>query len=60
MSQRATDALFQSLFLLTDVRVMLRETAPLHQLDAGEKAKAEKILSKVKRQVEILEEELIR
>ncbi|MCP1715312.1 hypothetical protein J2T58_001170 [Methanocalculus alkaliphilus] len=60
MSQRATDALFQSLFLLTDIRVMLRETAPLHELDTGEKAKAEKILSKVRRQVEILEEELIR
>jgi len=60
MSQRATDALFQSLFLLTDIRVMLRETAPLHELDTGEMAKAEKILSKVKRQVEILEEELIR
>ncbi|MDO8840824.1 MAG: hypothetical protein Q7J09_06160 [Methanocalculus sp.] len=59
MSQRATDALFQSLFLLTDIRVMLRETAPLHVLNAEEKAKAEKIISKVKRQVEILEEELI-
>lgn len=59
MSQRATDALFQSLFLLTDIRVMLRETAPLHLLSDADKAKAEKILSKVKRQVEILEEELI-
>jgi hypothetical protein len=59
MSQRATDALFQSLFLLTDIRVMLRENAPLHLLNAEEKAKAAKILSKVKRQVEILEEELV-
>ena len=58
MSQRATDALFQSLFLLTDIRVMLRETAPLHVLNAEEKAKVEQILSKVKRQVKILEEEL--
>ncbi len=60
MSQRATDALFQSLFLLTDIRAILRKTAPLHLLSAEEKKEAEKILSGVKRQVEILEEELVR
>jgi hypothetical protein len=59
MSQRATDALFQSLFLLTDIRVMLRETAPLHQLSAEEKETAGKLLKTVRRQVDILEEELI-
>ncbi|MCP1662546.1 MAG: hypothetical protein D5R99_06110 [Methanocalculus sp. MSAO_Arc1] len=59
MSQRATDALFQSLFLLTDIRMMLRETAPFHQLSAEEKQKAEKLLKSVRRQVDILEEELI-
>ncbi|HIJ05819.1 MAG: Uncharacterized protein XE11_0038 [Methanomicrobiales archaeon 53_19] len=59
MSQRATDALFQSLFLLTDIRVMLREAAPLHQLSAEEKEKAAKLLKSVRRQVDILEEELI-
>ena len=33
VSKRAIDALFESFFILTDVRVMLRETAPRHDLD---------------------------
>ncbi|MCT8338212.1 hypothetical protein FKB36_12110 [Methanoculleus sp. Afa-1] len=60
MSKRAVDAVFQALFLLSDVRFLLRETAPGHDLNEAQKARAATTLDKVKRQVAILEEELIR
>ncbi|NMA09739.1 hypothetical protein L21_1708 [Methanoculleus chikugoensis] len=60
MSKRAVDAVFQALFLLSDVRFLLRETTPGHDLDEAQKARAATTLDKVKRQVAILEEELIR
>jgi hypothetical protein len=59
MSKRAVDAVFQALFLLSDIRFLLRETAPDHELDEGERERAATILEKVKRQVTILEEELV-
>ncbi len=34
------DLLFEALFALTDLRVLLRETAPLHKLDVGQYGKA--------------------
>jgi hypothetical protein len=60
VSKRAVDAVFQALFLLSDVRFLLRETTPGHDLDEAQKARAATTLDKVKRQVAILEEELIR
>lgn len=59
MSQRAVDALFQALFLLTDIRALLRESAPLHDLSDEEKALAAKKLEKIRKQIRILEEELV-
>lgn len=59
MSKRAVDAVFQALFLLSDVRFLLRETAPRHDLDEEQKKRAATALEKVKRQVAILEEELV-
>jgi len=46
------------LFLLTDIRALLRETAPGHQLDAEQKEQAARACEKIKRQIAILEEEL--
>ncbi|WP_292517488.1 hypothetical protein [Methanoculleus sp.] len=60
MSKRAVDAVFQALFLLSDLRYLLRETAPRHDLDEAQKARAATTLEKVKRQIATLEEELIR
>ncbi|NYT05603.1 MAG: hypothetical protein GKC04_04425 [Methanomicrobiales archaeon] len=60
MSRRAVDALFQSLFLLTDIRALLRETAPSHALDPVQREHAENLLAKCKKQLAILEEELTR
>jgi hypothetical protein len=60
MSKRAVDAVFQGMFLFTDLRVMLRETAPAHVLDPSERENAEKILQKIENQVGILREELLK
>jgi hypothetical protein len=59
LSRRAVDAVFQAMFLLTDIRALLRETAPSHVLDADQKAKTAKILEKIKKQIAIIEQELI-
>jgi hypothetical protein len=59
LSRRAVDAVFQAQFLMTDIRALLRETAPSHDLNEERKAEAGKILEKVKKQVDILEKELL-
>ncbi|MDU9376855.1 hypothetical protein McpSp1_14900 [Methanocorpusculaceae archaeon Sp1] len=59
MSQRAAEALFTALFSLTDIRALLRETAPSHEFDDAQKADAQKYLTAVKKQIAILEEELL-
>lgn len=59
MSERAADAVFQALFSLTDIRVILRVTAPDHSLDEDQKKKTEKALVSVEKQIAILREELL-
>lgn len=51
--------MFQALFLLTDMRALFRRTAPVHRFNEQEKEEAGKIIAKLKRQVEILEEEVL-
>ena len=51
--------MFQALFLLTDIRALFRRTAPQHKFDESEKEEAGKIIAKLKKQVEILEEEVL-
>jgi hypothetical protein len=60
VSKRAVDAVFQAMFSLTDLRVLLRETAPTHELSADEKGRAERLLKDVEQQVATLKQELIR
>ena len=59
MSRRAVDAVFQGLFTLTDIRVILRRTAPLHELSGEDREAVRKSLEDLKEQVRILEEELL-
>ena len=51
--------MFQAFFLLTDIRALYRLTAPAHQFDEAQKAEAAKIIEKLKKQVGILEEEVL-
>jgi hypothetical protein len=60
VSKRAVDAVFQALFILTDLRFLLRETAPQHDLDETQRKRAATSIQKVKRQIAIIEEELTR
>ena len=48
------------MFLLTDIRALLRETAPDHLLDDEQKQQAARTLAKVQKQISILEKELVR
>jgi hypothetical protein len=48
------------MFILTDLRVMLRETAPTHEFDPEQKASAVQLLDQLEKQVAILREELLR
>jgi hypothetical protein len=59
MSKRAVDTVFQAMFTLTDLRVMLRETAPSHVLDNTQQARAGTLLADLERHVQILREELL-
>lgn len=60
VSKRAIDAVFESLFILTDIRVMLRETAPRHDLDECQREKVCSLLDNLERRVSVLREELVR
>ena len=50
------NSLFEALFALTDLRVLLRETAPLHTLSEEQKAYARDALNRAKDALNRLEE----
>jgi len=60
MSRRAVDAVFQGLFTLTDIRVILRRTAPLHELSDEDRRAVRGYLEDLRKQIGILDEELTR
>jgi hypothetical protein len=60
LSKRAVDLTFQALFTLTDIRMLFRKTAPSHQLDAGDKAQAQRLLENLERQVASLKQEILK
>ncbi len=60
MSKKAADTIFLALYTLTDLRVLLRETAPLHDLDPSQRKRAEDLLANLAQQVEVIRAELIR
>ena len=51
---------FQAIYTLTDLRVLLRETAPTHEFDATQKAQAERLLENLDRQVGSLKQEILK
>ena len=50
---------FQALYTLTDLRVILRETAPQHSLDETQRAQAQRLLDNLERQVASLKQEML-
>ena len=60
MSRRAVDMTFQAIYTLTDLRVLLRETAPGHVFDDGQKVQAERLLANLERQVSSLKQEILK
>lgn len=59
MSRPAIDAVFEAMFILTDIRVMLRETAPGHVLSPEQREETFALLHNLETQVEILRRELL-
>ncbi|WOF16399.1 hypothetical protein F1737_06600 [Methanoplanus sp. FWC-SCC4] len=59
MSQRGVDAVFQAMFLLTDMRELFRKNAPMHDFDESDKEKAGKVIEKLKKQISVLEKEVL-
>lgn len=59
MSKRAVDTVFEALFTLTDIRMMLRDTAPQHRLDDDEKEAADAMLRSLEGNIRTLRKELI-
>jgi hypothetical protein len=59
VSKRAIDAVFEGLFILTDIRVILRETAPFHDLDEVQKQHVSALLDHLGQKVRALQEELL-
>ena len=51
---------FQALYTLIDLRVILRETAPQHQLDETERTQAQRLLENLERQVASLKQEMLK
>jgi hypothetical protein len=49
------DTLFEALFALTDLRVLLRETAPQHKFSKEQRAQARKSVARAKEALSRLE-----
>ena len=51
---------FQALYTLTDLRVILRETAPQHSLDETQRTEVQRLLDNLERQVASLKQEMLK
>lgn len=60
MSKRAVDMVFAATYTLTDLRVLLRETAPGHELDAQQREQAARLIGNLERQVGSLRQEMLK
>jgi len=59
LSKRAVDLVFSATYLLVDLRMILRETAPAHELSEKQKADAARLLENLERQVAALKQEML-
>lgn len=60
MSKRAVDLSFQAIYTLTDLRILLRETAPSHEFDKEQRVQVQRLLENLERQVGSLKGEMLK
>jgi hypothetical protein len=60
MSRTAADAIFRAMFALTDIRVLLRESAPDHELDESQRAQVQDLIRAIRQQIDLIEREMLR
>lgn len=60
MSKRAAEMIFSAMYTLTDLRMILRQTAPSHQLDARQREEAQRLIDNLERQAGSLRQELLK
>lgn len=58
MSKKAVEKLFNSLYGLTDLRQLFRDTAPKHEFNEEQKEDAMKLLDEVEKNLEEIKEEI--
>jgi len=58
VTRTAIVALFEAMFILTDIRVILRKTAPHHRLGPDEKAEVGALLARLEERIDVLKKEL--
>jgi hypothetical protein len=51
---------FQALYTLTDLRELLRKTAPGHELDETQRTQAQRLLENLERQAASLKQEMLK
>jgi transcription initiation factor TFIID subunit TAF12 len=51
---------FQALYTLTDLRAILRQTAPQHEMDDTQRVEAQRLLENLERQVASLKQEMLK
>ncbi len=59
VSKKAADTIFEAMYTLTDLRVLLRETAPFHKFDSSQRSQAEQLLEDLQQQVNVIRKELV-
>lgn len=60
MSKKSVENLFKALYNLTDLRKILRETSPQHNLNAEQEKELEKLISETKANLAKIEEEMVK
>ncbi len=59
MSEESVERLFESLYRLTDLRGIFRETAPGHELSEEQKEEVKEIIDEVRENLDSIEGEMI-
>jgi len=59
LGRKAVEATFEALFALTELRGIFRETSPRHELSKEQVEKVNHILEAVRKNINLIEEDLL-